>query len=206
MCPPETSDKHTRRQPQVISLEGHGIGSSEAFGNLTVWRTYSFAPEWFRDAKEEASRPGPNARRREIVMAACAAESYLLEWVRDSVLQRDFRSVENYFPPSDRRGILDKWKEVPKKLNREGLIPKAPDLGSATWVEFRRLVEFRNGLIHASSSRPETDNLPTASIPYPSKSDLDGLEAGWATRAVFHLIVELNTAAATRTPAWLTMD
>lgn len=193
-------------ESKVISLEGHAIGSSEVFGDLTIWRTFSFAPEWFRDAQQQAALQEHSARRREIVFAVCAAESYLLEWVRDSVLDRDFKALDKYFPPSDRRPIIDKWKDVPKRLQRDGLIPRAPDLGGSTWSDFRRLVEFRNGLIHARSSRPETEDLSNESLPVPSKSELDNLEPGWAIRTVCELIAELNLAASTRSPDWLVMD
>src|SRR5688572_8466411 len=77
----------------------------------TIWSTYSFAPEWFADARHEA-RTGTDhhARRREIVFAVCCAESYLVEWVRDEVLRSEFRRINEFFPPNPRHpeGVRDK--------------------------------------------------------------------------------------------------
>ena len=62
-----------------------------AEGTVELWATASFARAWFSDALEEAGVVNDSdARRREIVFAVCFAESYLLEWVRDVVLSRDF--------------------------------------------------------------------------------------------------------------------
>jgi hypothetical protein len=52
-------------------------------GVPTVWVSDNFSEDWFSDALKEA-RSGTdfNARRREIIFAACFAESYLFEWTR----------------------------------------------------------------------------------------------------------------------------
>jgi hypothetical protein len=34
-------------------------------------------------------------------------------------LHRDFQRVKKYFPPSERRGVNVKWKEITKKLHYE---------------------------------------------------------------------------------------
>lgn len=193
----------SRGPDQVISGAG-GISSDEAFGNFTVWRTYSFAPLWFEDALAESRRIGdPNARRREIIFSVAVVESYLLEWVRDEVLHRDFNKLDQYFPPGERRSISEKWKEIPKKLRDEGLINGLPDLSGSTWQQFLSLVKFRNGLIHAQSSRPETSSLHESQMPLPSIDQLQSLDAGWPVQVIIKLIEELNSAAATQLPKWL---
>jgi len=159
-------DKETLGQPPDQTISGGTIPSEESVGELTVWLTYSFAPEWFEDALHEAKTDtNHNARRREIVFAVCCAESYLFEWVRDSILdKRDFEKLVKYlsecFPPGRRDGVIDKWKDVPKKLQNDGFIPAVPDFSQAYWREFRQLVEMRNGLVHALASRPETAQQP----------------------------------------------
>jgi hypothetical protein len=138
------------------------------------------------------------------VFAAACAESYLFEWVRDEVLKHDYRALETYFPPGTFRPITDKWKEVPKQLKAEGRIRDVPPLGGGTaWPDFGLLVEFRNGLLHARSSRPETAGLPEASLPRPSMQQLDDLASGWAVGVVRQLILELCSAAGTPPPEWL---
>jgi hypothetical protein len=189
--------------PKSVGLTGQIIGSSRLMGQLTAWRSYSFAPEWYRDAQEQAQFSDHTARRKEIVFAVCTAESYLLEWVRDTVLARDFKALDAYFPPAVKRPILEKWKEIPKRLREDGRIPGTPDLGGSTWSDFRKLIDFRDGLVHARSSRPETAGLPEESLPLPSKSELDNMEPGWALRTISRLIADLNAAAATDDPDWL---
>jgi hypothetical protein len=49
----------------------------------TLWQTYSYGFEWFSDAVDQAGQRGHGCRRREIVFAVCAAETYLFEWVRE---------------------------------------------------------------------------------------------------------------------------
>jgi len=142
-------------------------------------------------------------RRREITFAVAAVESYLLEWVRDEVLSRDFRRLDEYFPPNERRPIADKWKLVPKKLVDDGLLAAAPDCSGATWRDFRILVDYRNGLIHARASRPETHGLTDDQLPMPSMLQLYELEPGWAVGVCERMICELHTAAGTVKPSWI---
>src|SRR6266566_4699000 len=144
-------------------------GSYEFKGSsATLWRSASFAPRWFEDAKREAAIHGLDARRREILFAVCFAESYLLEWVRDEVLKRKFDALTEYFPLDDDRGVTDRWKEVPKLLRENDLIQASPDYGRQFWQDFRKLVNYRNGLVHASASRPQADHTPSKGIPAPT--------------------------------------
>jgi len=170
--PDKETDKETSGQPPDQTLVGGGISGTEALGELTVWLTYPFAPEWFEDALHEAKTgTNHNARRREIVFAVLCAESYLFEWVRDEVLdgRRDFEKLvihlNKYFPPGSREGVRDKWKDVPKKLKNDNFIPAVPDLSQPYWRAFRRLVDLRNGLVHARASRPETAQQPQKEKP-----------------------------------------
>jgi hypothetical protein len=81
-----------------------GVEARMELGTVTAWKSYSFAPEWFADASREAGVEGSpglerrGARRREVLFAVCAAESYVFEWVRDTVLNRDFEKLKKYFP------------------------------------------------------------------------------------------------------------
>lgn len=69
-----------------------------------VWLSAHFALYWYQDAWAEAKNTGDTQfRRREILFSLAAAESYLLEWVRDEVLNRDFQKLDHYFPPEERR-------------------------------------------------------------------------------------------------------
>jgi len=180
------------------------IGASAALARPTVWRSYHFAPEWYADALNEARHGSDhNARRREIVFAVCSAESYLFECVRDSVLQRNFNELNNYFPPGKKRPVTTKWNEIPKQLKDEGFIPSIPDLSGQPWQDFAELVDYRNGLLHARASRPETNALPEESMPVPSKGLLDELDPGWATNVVRSLIIDLHNTVGSTLPDWL---
>jgi hypothetical protein len=171
----------------------------------TVWQAYPFALEWYADALREARIVGDhNARRREILFAVCCAESYLLEWVRDEVLKKDYKRLIDYFPPGRRRPVVAKWKEIPKQLKKDGLIPGVPNYGENWWEEWRELVEnYRDGLVHASSSRPESSSQTPKSNPAPSKTALDQLPAGWAVGVVTSLIRNLHHSVGTPVPSWI---
>ncbi len=109
-----------------------GIEFRMELGEFKAWRSYSFAPDWFADASREAKDKGRGPRRREILFAVCAAESYVLEWVRDTVLrQQDLEKLEEFFPAYDTRGVRDKLKEIPKKLEK-------PDVSPAHWTAVGR--------------------------------------------------------------------
>jgi len=172
---------------------------------VTAWFTYSFAPEWFADALREAQTgQDHHARRREIVFAVCCAESCLLEWVRDEVLKRDFQGLNRYFVPGKWQSVVDKWKDIPKQLCDDGLIPAIPNLGETYWEDWRKLVNYRNGLVHARASRPESGSQGNEkSNPLPTKSDLDRLSAGWAVQVVVTLVRRLHDAVGTSPPTWL---
>jgi hypothetical protein len=190
-------------RPHDVRIELPTIASDSQLYPPVLWQTYSFAPEWFADADREAAQSGYQARRREIVFAVCAAESYLFEWVRDTVLSRDFVRLSRYFQPSDRRSVSDKFKVVPKALADDGLISAPLDCGGTEFDQFKRLVDYRNGLVHARASRPSTGGLSPDSQPRPSKSDLDSIAGGWATRVVRRMLEKLHQNSKTERPEWL---
>ncbi len=139
-----------------------------AVGTLKAWKSYSFAPEWFADASREAKDEGRGARRREILFAVCAAESYVFEWVRDTVLNHDFKKLDKYFPAGQ-------------------------TCGGPEWNDFRDVVHNRDGLVHAAASRPETDGQPEKEKPVPAASDLDAQPPGWALEIVRVILRKLHT-------------
>lgn len=194
-----------RTQEPGISDGLTGVAANVEIGSLTPWTSYNFASDWYADAKSEANNSNHHARRREILFSVACAESYLLEWVRDQILKHDYPSLDRYFPPGNNRPIAEKWKEVPKQLKGHGLIHSVPNLGGGSaWGDFLRLIEFRNGLLHARASRPETPGLSASSLPVPSMDQLRSLSPGWACGVVRRLIQELNTAAGTNLPDWIT--
>src|SRR5713101_4785635 len=110
-----TNGRSQETKPPVQIVTPEAATSKWEAQSPTLWFFYSFAPDWFEDALTEASRgQDHHARRREIIFAVCAVESYLVEWVRDEVLKRQFASLTSYFPSGDRRGITQRWKEVLK--------------------------------------------------------------------------------------------
>jgi putative transcriptional regulator len=180
------------------------IRASSSTPTVTAWLTYSFAPDWFADALREAQTgQDHHARRREIVFAVCFAESYLLEWVRDEVLKGAFPRLNGYFVPGKWQSVVDKWKDIPKQLRDDRLIPAIPKLGESYWEDWLKLVNYRNGLVHARASRPESGSQGNESNPLPSRSDLDRLPAGWAVQVVVTLVRRLHDAVGTSPPTWL---
>lgn len=177
-----------------------------------------FARDWFEDARNEATRETDNdiaaaaARRREIIFAVCALESYLFEWVRGILLPKESAMLlccsSIIAALSDRReSITDKWKDIPKMLCDDGLIKETPDLGcGSTWKEFKKIYNYRNNLIHAGVSRPKKEVSPYLDPPAASvgwKAELSRLRAGWAVEIVAELIKDLNDKAGRHAPSWL---
>ena len=177
----------------------------------TLWQTYSWAPHWFRDALREArtTDTGPdarNARRREILFAVCFAESYLFEWVRDEALNRKFGSLEKCFPtrPEDGWGSTrDRWKVILRELQKDGVIPARPNLGGPHGEDWNRLLDYRNGLVHAGASRPKGGAQSEEQKPSPEPQELDQLQPGWALGVVIERVRRLHAKLGTAEPSWL---
>ena len=179
---------------------GAFIASTARLFPPSVSITFTFAPEWFADAAREAERSGYGARRREILFAVCAAESGIVEWVRDAILERNCDDIAAFFPPSEKRGVLEKFKAFPKELARQGRIKASLDCGGAEFRAFQQLVQFRDGLVHAAASRPDRPDLHR---PVPTKYELDDLPPGWATNVVRDLLRKLYADTGTKAPSWV---
>lgn len=173
-----------------------------------------YAGSWYDDALGEAGRAmgDYHARRREIIFAVCCAESYLYEWAYD-LLEQSIVSfaaedaIAAYFPrPPEHgwnRGVSDQWKEVPKQLHQDGRLAALPDFGGPHGEEWRTVVVYRDGLIHAHISQQEI-YAPTHEVrPDVTTSDLSGLTPGWALGVVIARIRRLHAAAGTPPPEWL---
>jgi hypothetical protein len=180
-----------------------GVAAASAIGTLTPWVTYHYAREWYEDAVREAGQPGYASRRREILFAVCAAESYILEWVRDVVLNQDFPKLLEYFPVGLRRGVCDKFRQIPKQLVDDGRLPARLDCGGREFAAFNDLVDYRDGLVHASASRPQTTAWPPDQQPIPTRGELVDMTPGWAVGVVRALIMKLHLDTNTPLPDWM---
>jgi len=190
-------------KPPVQQIVGAFIDSTVKLFAPTLHTTFTYGPEWFSDASREARTTGHSARRREILFAVCAAESALFEWVRDTVLHRDFVALAKFFPTRRKRGVAEKFRDIPKELVQQGCIATAFDCGGSEFSEFRRLVDYRDGLVHALASRPDRVDLPREQKPVPTKDELDALPPGWALTVVRALLKKLHDDTGTDAPAWL---
>jgi len=168
-----------------------------------VWIAASFAREWFADALREASTDTDvHARRRQIIFAVCFVESYLFEWTRDLVGPKEVAAT--YFPPGVWSGIRDRWKRVMGDLKANARIPQEPVLSGSQWAAFVKLVEYRDGLVHAAASRPSSSARPPREGPTPALGVLQAMEAGWPVRVVVALVKHLHATVGTAPPPWLT--
>lgn len=195
---------NTDKTPKDAFISPETVKLRVTVPNPTVWINYRFAPHWYMDCVAETQSDGPDARRREIIFAVSLAESYIFEWAMTEVVNT-ITDIVDLFAEDDRRGVSEKWREVPRQLHQAGLIPGLPDFGGAHGTEWKRIIGYRNGLIHAGSSRPETSDMPEGMArPVPSKTDLDDLKSGWALGVVVDRIQRLHRAAGTSPPDWLT--
>lgn len=171
-----------------------------------------FAPGWYKDARHEAQAPlgDIHARRREVVFAVSCAESYIYEWTRD-LLQTTpghYSRIDAYFPPKPVKGwnrsVTDQWKEVPKELHAVNILANKLDLSGAHGDDWLRLVDYRNGLIHALASRPQEYGPGPPIRPLVTADDLHAMAPGWATSVVEERVLRLHQAEGTAPPPWLT--
>lgn len=169
----------------------------------TVWNIATFADAWYADALREALLPGRDARRREIIFAVCCAESYLIECVRDHVLNKQYNELEKFFPSGKKDNISERWKDIIKELAKQKKIPKAQSFGGNTWRYFRDIVDYRNGLVHGVSSRPDSSSQPLELNPMPATQILETMSPGWAAGVVCTLIRDLHASVGTAPPSWL---
>jgi len=199
----DTTWKDKENQSKTIQV--HNAFHQVESDNVEIWVTYSFAPDWLNDAMQEAKkeRGDYNALRREILFAVAFAESYIVEWMRDEVLKRDFQRFTEYFPLLRESGIRDKWKVIPEKLREDKLISGVLNTNKKYWQEWIRLVKYRNGLVHAGASWPERATSPVTEKPVPPLSKLAQLEPGWAVKITAQLVEELHKAAKVPVPNWL---
>ncbi len=190
--------------------------SLTAVSNMTINYTVTsrYAPEWFGDALREA-RNGPqgdrHARCREIVFSVCFAESYLFEWSYEHLLTlgnhaMTMTKIAGYFPEGSRRGIRDRWKTVLREMHQNGDISGVPAFGDTLGNEWIRLVRYRDGLVHASASRPWSSDPSQTAQPRPAGDELGALPPGWAVRTVAAWAERLHAATGTTlpVPTWLT--
>jgi hypothetical protein len=108
------------------------------------------------------------------------------------------------FPNRARRPLLDRWKNVANELHKRGRMKLKPTFNGTGWADFAKLVDYRNGLVHAGASRPSNLQTPSAvEAPVPSASTLVSMIPGWPTNTVVADISELHRCAGTPPPAWL---
>jgi hypothetical protein len=204
-----SEDEDTKgSEPKPIAIEAHDAFQFQEATTVDIWTASTFAPDWFGDSVREskAGLGNYNARRREILFSVAFAESYLVEWVRDEVLKKDYQHFSTYFPPGIKVNALDKFKEIPKKLCEDKLILRRPDWGKSYWEDYKKLVDYRDGLVHASSSRPESGSMSQDERPLPPASLLAQLQPAWAIGVVIELVKELHRVLGTPLPAWLTLS
>ncbi len=192
-------------KPDDINIQVHESVHVMEVIQPEIWLAYSFAPDWFIDASREAKAPlgDVGARRREILFSVAFGESYIVEWVRDEVLKRDYQRFRTYFRAEDKLDAKTKWKEIPKRLCQDKLIPKPLKLGETYWEEWLKLVDYRDGLVHAVSSRPDSASLPETEKPSPPLDVLAKLPPGWAIETTVRLVKELHATVSTPLPSWL---
>lgn len=227
--PPRMNPKDQPKPSPIVVHAGIATVELTALPG-TVWLTYAFARDWYKDALREA-REGRDhhARRREILFAVCAAESYLVEWTITEALKRNFKRQNEYFPiataqqrygafrryfrrlgfalinrgvPREnlfRAPLHRRWKNIPKRLYRTGEIAGVPDFGDQDWQQFRLLLTRRHGLVHASGSRAHTTDVPEHAEPEDMSRKLLDTIAAGWATQVVKVQIERLNAAA-RTP------
>ena len=191
-------------QPRSLGILAESGALTMTEGRAELWKYGTYAPAWFADAKKQVLLADDNARPREIIFAICAVESYLFEWVRDKVLNCEFRLLTHYFPVNQRRiGIVERWKQVINHLHEDGTISGKPNYEETYWKEFTDLVDFRNGLVHGRASRPDSEGVSEEERPQPTVEQLQQRGSGWPVKVASDVIKKLHEAVGTPPPDWI---
>jgi hypothetical protein len=185
-------------------------------GNLPrIMLSSHWAQNWYEDALNEVEAAKAdrdiNFVRREIIFAVCFAESYLLEWARDSVFKGNTDEktmlIKEYFRKRN-ESLTERWKRIVKEICSKVLKVSSLNFGESYWDEWLKLVDFRHGFSHGRESIPYGTDPPDKNFYHmTSPGEAAGLKVGWATRTVFNLIYKLHEvtdrATGTKPPSWL---
>jgi hypothetical protein len=158
-----------------------------------------FARNWLDDARREARNDGRDARRREIVFAACFVESYLVEWVRDRVYRDEkdrLEKTEQLLARPIRTGIEKRLKKVVRQLKEQNRITSdAFNCSGGWWQDFGDLVELRNWLVDGRASIPARNGRQLNE--HSLRSLLDSLQPEWAVKTALEVTRQLDSATGT---------
>jgi hypothetical protein len=206
-----SKDNPSDDRPHVIQpFAADEIRVNADESQVELWMAGNYAAEWFKNAKQQSlfdDDLDEMAKPREIVFAVCAIESYLVEWVRDEILNSNYQRLRHYFPIEQKRflGITARWQQIVNRLAIDRAIPAKPEFGEAPyWKQFEKLVLFRNGLVHGRASRPDSNMMRDhRERPGPTIGDLVKMYQGWPVSVVAEVIRKLHAAAGTNSPEWL---
>lgn len=186
----------------------HGTSTVHVTAEVTFRHYPRLAEAWWSDVTGDLAPGSRDARRRQIVFGGAFLETYLYEWVRDSVLvdasSGKWDRLDALFPLNDRRSVVVRWKETPRTLVQEGDIRRSPDLGGAVWQEVTDVLEFRNGLVHGTSSRPVGSGVPDEQISRASFDRLASLDPAWVPNVLCGVVDLLHAGTGTGSrPEWM---
>lgn len=177
--------------PAHIRLEG---------GQPAAITGHSFAKYWLDDAYHESIGDDWHHSRREIIFAALFLEAYLFEWAQ-SHLARDLGALLQEFPQdASIPSLRKKWTVLIPKIFKVCALGAPPP---TTHTEFERLVNFRDRLIHARSSRLSVSSYIDLRWPDPSAEDLRMLPNGWAFQTTIEIVRILHEYAGTELPNYV---
>ncbi len=181
------------------------------FPQVNLWIvTGTFAPSWYEDAKREAAKGCTASKRREIIFSICFLEAYFPEWVRDDVLEKNYKQMAKYF--FNKNSISYVWQEVAKNLKKDKKISDTQKFDSVTWKNFTDLLGQRNWICHGVASRP-IGSVDTRSEKIErlnnemrkNRDNFNNAKNGDSLKAAVNLVTELHKAAGNQfsMPEWI---
>ncbi len=134
----------------------------------------------------------------------CFAETYLFEWTL-AALGLDSDKLTRYFPNKDKRGVAERWAEVPAALVRDGVLKASLPVSKKHNKNWQNFIDIRNGLTHSKASWPEVVGRKVRHPnPIPPLLDLGAKPPRWALAIAEERVRRLHAAAGTSTPPWIT--
>ena len=138
----------------------------------------------------------------------CFFETYLVEFVNKWCGSKRVGEIFLKNGEERREGVIAKFNRILKRLEETRLLDSAgrncvcirDDSRS-----YRRLVHWRNGLVHGLASYPQRRGYESKADPSPKPEELNKLQRGWAIATALEPIERLHDASSKRRPNWMSI-
>lgn len=205
MSDQDDGDRNAGDRVMEAEAGRYGLRLSDS---VRMYITREYGLIWWADACGEVPpesadpREVRDAMRRQLLFTVCALESWFFEWVRDDLLEDATESADLFASASWK--LTEKIIDVLGTLYDRGRLAHQPAFGeSVAWDDLHKILDHRNGLVHALASLPRGDIPPDAGEPIPTADDLLALAPARPLKVVRRVADLLTSFAGEKPPEWM---